>query len=280
MILKANAKINLTLDIKGKREDGYHILDSVFQSVSLSDTVKINKSDSLSVKFSNCDVGGESSIAFKAAKLFFEHTGITGGAEIEIESNIPLSSGMGGGSADSAAVLVGLDKIFNTNLSEITLNSLALKIGADVPFCISGGTARVQGIGEKLEKLPFAGEKQILIIKHGQKLSTADMYRRIDKSPLFTNKTEIAVNSLLNGNKDILFENISNAFGNVFDYSYEKDLLKSVNAEYIGLSGSGPSVFGIFDSEIARNKAYEKIKAMGIEIYRAEFKPSGIEIIE
>lgn len=280
MILKANAKINLTLDIKSKRADGYHLIDSVFQSVSLFDTVKINKSDSLSVKFLNCDIDGQNSIAFKAAKLFFEHTGITEGAEIEIESNIPLSSGMGGGSADSAAVLVGLNKLYGTNLNENELNSLALQIGADVPFCISGGTARVEGIGEKLKKLPFAGEKQVLIVKYGQKLSTANMYKKIDESPLFTNKTEIAVNSLLNGNKDILFENISNAFGNVFDYSYEKDLLESSGAEYTGLSGSGPSVFGIFSSEIVRNKAYEKIKAMGIEVYRAEFKQSGTEIIE
>ncbi len=279
MILKANAKINLTLDITGKRDDGYHLIDSVFQSVSVCDTVKLTKSDAISVKFSCCDVDGKSSIAFKAAAAFFDYTKINGGAKIEIESCIPVSSGMGGGSSDAASVLVGLNKLYGTNLTVCELTEIGSKIGADIPFCIVGGTARVEGIGEKVTPLKNIENTGVLIIKEGEKLSTADMYKKLDAKPINPPKTEIAVNAINAGNTKEVFENISNSFGSVYDFKYEKELLEGTGALAVGLSGSGPSVFGIFNAENELNTAYEKLKSMNINVYKASFKNTGIEVI-
>lgn len=190
MKLISNAKINLTLDITGKAENGYHLIDSVFQAVSLYDEIEIEKSDSLTVSFSDKTVPAEKSIARKIAGAFFEYTGISGGAEIHIKNNIPSCSGMGGGSGDAAAVLIGLCHLFGANLTLQDLIKISAPIGADIPFCLVGGTARVNGIGEKIEPLPFAGKHPVLIIKEGEKPSTAKMYEALDGAPKKPPETE------------------------------------------------------------------------------------------
>ena len=134
--IKAAAKINLSLSVTGIRGDGYHNIDTVMQSVSLYDTLTVSRADKITVECG--EMSGERNIAFKAAKLFFEHTGICGGAFIKIEKNIPDGAGLGGGSADAAAVLAGLDRIYNTGLSYETLSGLAARLGADVPFMLRG----------------------------------------------------------------------------------------------------------------------------------------------
>ena len=130
--IKANAKINLSLSVLGKRFDSYHELDTVMQSISLNDTVYIEKSDKITVECG--ELGGEDNIAFKAAAAFFKASGINAGAKIKIEKRIPSAAGMGGGSADAEAVLVGLDKLYEAELSYERLLSVAVKLGADVPF--------------------------------------------------------------------------------------------------------------------------------------------------
>ena len=138
--IKANAKINLSLSVLGKRKDGYHELDTVMQSISLYDTVYIEKGDKITGECG--EFGGEDNIAFKAAAAFFKVCSINGGANIKIEKRRPSAAGMGGGSADAAAVLVGLNKLYKTKLSYEKLLSIAVKLGADVPFLICGGSAR------------------------------------------------------------------------------------------------------------------------------------------
>ena len=154
MKVKACAKINLTLDIVGKRCDGYHLIDSVFQSVSIFDELCVEKGDGITVKCSVGSIDNKDNIVCKAAEKFFENTKINGGAAIEIKKNIPLAAGLGGGSADAAAVIVALDRLYETKLSNEQICSIGLSVGADVPFCTVGGTARVGGIGEIVEKLP------------------------------------------------------------------------------------------------------------------------------
>ena len=183
MKIKANAKINLTLDVLGKRDDGYHLIDSVFQSVSLGDIVTVNKCDVIRVDCTDSTICDESNIAYKAAKMLKDEFNLPGGISIQLKKVIPVAAGMAGGSSDAAAVLVALNKLYETNLSEDELCEIGLSVGADVPFCIIGGTARVGGIGEKMEKLPDMPQCAIIIIKHGQKLSTADMYRQVDAYP-------------------------------------------------------------------------------------------------
>lgn len=263
MKLKANAKINLTLDVLGKREDGYHLIDSVFQSVSLGDIVEVDVSGSIVVGCSDSSIGDESNIAYKAAKKFFEYAEITGGATITIEKHIPLASGMGGGSADAAAVIVALNKLYETNLSEEQLCEIGLSVGADVPFCIVGGTARVGGIGEQMTRLPDMPDCAILLIKHGQKLSTADMYKKLDAYPQDKYYTQAVVDGINGGEILVVGENVYNAFGAVCDNKALIDDIKATNPIAVSLSGSGPTVFAIYKDIADAKSCKAKLQKKG-----------------
>ncbi len=262
MKLKACAKINLTLDVLGKREDGYHLIDSVFQSVSLGDNVSVEKADIITVSCTESTICDRSNIAYKAAEKFFEFTGVTGGAKIVIEKHIPLVSGMGGGSADAAAVIVALDKLYETNLSQKQLCDIGLSVGADVPFCIVGGTARVGGIGEQMEKLPDMPDCAILLIKHGAKLSTADMYRQVDAYPQEKYYTQSMVDGIVSGDLSVICQNVFNSFDSVCDNEVLTKDIKETNPFAVSLSGSGPTVFAIYrnldDATVAKEKLKEK----------------------
>ena len=264
MKIKAHAKINLTLDIVGRREDGYHLIDSVMQSVSLADTLYIEKAESITVICDDTKLSGESNIAYKAAVKFFEYVGISGGASIRIEKNIPLASGMGGGSADAAAVIKALDRIYETNLNNSKLCEIALMVGADVPFCITGGTARVTGIGEEIEALPMLPNCSLLLIKQGSKLSTADMYKKIDSMPQCKKNTQQAVEGIASGNILNVIPYISNAFAYVSEC--EKvlaDIKKSSMPLAASLSGSGPTVFAVYQDDKDALCAKAQLEKMG-----------------
>lgn len=178
--IKAYAKLNLFLKITGTRPDGYHNLDSIMQSISLHDIVEILPAEALEVTFSQMDVPSDNT-AVSAAKLFFEKTGIESGAKIHITKNIPMKSGMGGSSADAAAVLKGLNKMFDNPLSETELYELGLKIGADVPFCLMGGCCRARGIGEVLEPLENNLNAYYLLLKPKRGIDTKEAYRKYER---------------------------------------------------------------------------------------------------
>ena len=263
MKLKACAKINLTLDVIGKRDDGYHLIDSVFQSVSLCDEITVEKSDTVSVICDDITICDKCNIAYKAAEKFFEYTTVDGGAEINIKKYIPLASGMGGGSADAAAVVVALDKIYNTNLTEAQLCEIGLSVGADVPFCILGGTARVGGIGEKMQKLSDMPDCAILLIKHGKKLSTADMYKKVDASPQSIFYTQTVANAIKNNDLNTVCENVYNAFSAVCDNTELINNIKITNPLAVSLSGSGPTVFAIYNNIADATKAKNTLEKIG-----------------
>lgn len=276
MKAKTNAKINLTLDIVGRREDGYHIIDSVFQSVSVSDDISVEKNDIITVFCSDNNLCDQSNIAYMAAQKFFEYNGINGGAYIKIEKHIPQAAGIGGGSADAAAVIVLLDKIYKTNLSQQQLCEIGLLVGADVPFCIVGGTARVGGIGEKLNRLSDMPECALLLIKHGQKLSTADMYRRIDAYPQEKFYTQDMTKAIENSNLSGICENVFNAFEAV---CANDALIADINKTHpmaVSLSGSGPTVFAIYNDIDAANTAKKTLGDMGYDPIVARPAKSGI----
>lgn len=258
--LLCNAKINLTLDITSKREDGYHNIDSIMQSVSITDKVTLKKNDKISVDCSLSAFSGDKNIAFKAAKAFFGFTGINGGAGIYIEKHIPDAAGMGGGSADAAGVLIALDKIYETNLSNEQLCLIAKTVGADVPFCLFGGTKRVKGIGDIILDCPDFSGGVFLIIKKGNKLSTADMYKKLDEFAAQSSNTENFVECLNGGDAKQIANSLSNDFEKVCDVKAEKDLLLQNGAIGVCLSGSGPSVFGIFEDIQTAVVAKEKIE--------------------
>lgn len=269
MYLRAYAKINLTLDIKDKRADGYHIIDSVFQTVSLCDKVWVKKSDKLTVFCDNENINGEDNIVYKAAREFLSFCKISGGAYIKIKKAIPLLSGMGGGSSDAAAVLKALNKIYETNLSADKLAEIGAKIGADVPFFIFGKTARVGGIGEIVVPIKHLKGYNVLLIKNGDKKSTAEMYRLSDeikeKNPL-TDKCIIDIY-----NKDISFKYVGNDFSLVFDMSDTVNEIKKTNPLCFSLTGSGPTLFAVYETKAQAKKSLKILKQKGYNPILSKF---------
>lgn len=276
MRLRANAKINLTLDITGKRSDGYHLLDSVMQSVSLCDKITVEKAQDISVRCSDGGICGDANIAFTAAREFFSAVGISGGADIYIEKHIPQAAGLGGGSADAAAVLTALDRLYGTRLDRGKLCKIALKIGADVPFCLFGGTKRVTGVGENLEDIRTSYGCAFVLLKYRTKLSTGDMYRKTDSAPLLPPCTGKMLRSLEDGDIFKISESLGNAFLSVCDISAESAVLERAGALGTGLSGSGPTVFGIFENADFAKAAEKRLKKAGFEAYFALPEANGL----
>ena len=278
MKLKANAKLNLSLDICSKREDGYHILDSVMQSVSLCDNVNVEKAEKITVCYSDIGLCGSNDICYLAAKNFFEYAGIENGADIYIEKNIPCVAGMGGSSCDAAAVLMALNRLYETNYAEGTLIEIGLKVGADVPFCIVGGTCRVGGIGEILTPIKPLTSCAFLVVVMGKKPSTKEMYELIDSKPYRCGNTQKLIDMIEEGNLKGMCSSLSNAFEVVHSIRLERELLGRFSPLGIGLSGSGPAVFAVFENKAQADKARSVLETEGIAAYVVEPQEKGIII--
>lgn len=246
--LTAYAKLNLYLDITGRREDGYHLLETVMQSVSLADYVKIalKESGGISVGCSDPRIpANEGNICHKAARLFFEEIG-GGSADIYIEKRIPSGAGMGGGSTDAAAVLKGLNELCGGVLSGQRLHELAARVGADVPFCLYGGTKICRGIGDIISEAPPIGECAFLVVMPDFACSTAEAYRKYDSSPL---PPKGALDEFISSGGEY-WRHLYNAFEELYGdpkISEITDRLRSAGALGAALTGSGAAVFGIFE---------------------------------
>lgn len=266
--IKANAKINLALSVLGKRNDGYHELDTVMQSISLYDTVYIDKSDKITVECG--EFGGEDNIAFKTAKAFFKASGINAGANIKIEKRIPSAAGMGGGSADAAAVLVGLNRLYEAELSYEKLLNIAVGLGADVPFLIRGGTARAKGIGEILEPLKPIGGCYFLIAKGENKPSTGQMFSLLDTAEYNKPNIEDTVSALNSGNLSAVFSSMDNSFAVLWQESPIKSKLLKTKADAVSLSGSGPAWFAVYRDKERATAAEKAMKELNISAFLCE----------
>lgn len=277
MKIQANAKINLTLDICSKRPDGYHIINSVMQSVSLSDSVEIEKSDNISVCYSDIGAVDKKDICFTAAVKFFEHSKIIGGAQIVVDKKIPCVAGVGGSSSDAAAVIHGLNRLYNTNYSDNELCEIALKVGADVPFCVVGGSCVVSGIGETVKPIAPIPDCAFLIVVLGKKQSTKQMYDDLDSRPLECPKTEKMLEIWQQGDLKEISSNLSNAFEALYDITYEKKLLSSFSPLGISLSGSGPAVYAIFENADKAVKAQSQLLKEKIVSYVALPQKNGVK---
>ena len=170
----AHAKINFTLSVGNKRSDGYHDIDSIMHSISLADTITLKKSNVLTLSIIHGSAPkGKENLMFQAAELFFEKTGLSGGVHMTLDKRIPSEAGMGGGSSDAAAVLRGLNRLYDTNVSRETLAAWSAPLGADIPFCVMEGAARCQGIGEKITSLtPWEG-LPLVIVRPNVSVSTS-----------------------------------------------------------------------------------------------------------
>lgn len=263
-VLKSYAKINLTLDVLSKRADGYHDISSVMQTVGLFDLITVCRAKSgISIGCGSRYVPNDSrNIAWKAAERFFEYTGVRGGADIEIQKNIPVSAGLAGGSGNGAAVLCALDALYGTALSDEQLYEIGAQLGADVPYCINGGTQLARGIGEELTPLADAPKMDILLVKPLLNISTAAVYNEIDSAePSVRPDTDGMINAIENGGAREIADRLCNVMESVTEEQHPqiagiKKKMMSEGALGAVMSGSGPTVFGIFpDAQSAKRAA-------------------------
>ena len=271
--LKALGKINLGLDVLGRRENGYHDVRMVMQTLYLYDNVTLIKKEEPGIEiesnlyFLPKDSGN---IAWKAANLLMEEFNIPGGIKIILNKYIPVAAGMAGGSSNAAAVLYGMNKMYKLGLSQQELMDRGVKLGADVPYCIMRGTVLAEGIGEILSPLPPMPTCQILIAKPLVSVSTKAIYEAIDSKEI---EDHPDIDGIIEGLKKQDLNKIASSMGNVLEkvtidmhpeIAQIKNCILENGALGAMMSGSGPTVFGIFRSRRAAQEAYEKVKAQGI----------------
>lgn len=263
----APAKINLTLDIVGTREDGYHLLESIFQSVDICDVVVARKrlGRRITLNAPDCHCPVEKNTAYKAAVAFFNYTGIKKGVHLTVRKHIPQQAGMGGGSADAAGVLVALNKLFKTKLTTQQLCAIGLTIGADVPFCILGGTAYVTGIGEELQPLPPLPDCTIVVAQPAEGISTKEAYAAVDNATILARPDNAAaIAALENGDLKGVCGQAVNVFEAATQLEGVLDIRRRMEQFHplcSQMTGSGSCVFAIFEDEEAADACLEDLQA-------------------
>lgn len=268
---KAYGKLNLSLDIVGKREDGYHLVRMIMQTVDLYDVITIERQPQpgISLTTNRPDLPtNKDNLIFQAANLLLNEYTISEGVRIHLEKHIPIAAGMAGGSADCAATLTGINELFSLGLSKEELQKRAVTLGADVPYCILGGTALSEGIGEVLTPITNVPPCKILLVKPNIDVSTKWVYTTLRWNELTSHPDIDGMIDALNNHS---LEGVSNKMENVLETvtipSYPvikqiKDKMMELGAANAMMSGSGPTVFGLFPNEEKGKAAYEICKEM------------------
>jgi len=271
MLLKSYAKINLYLKIGKKLKSGYHNIQSVMQLVQLHDNISFEKlnEDIIMVQSNNPDLESKGNLAYKAASILKDNFKVKEGVKINIEKSIPMSAGLGGGSSNAANSLLTINKLWNLNLSPKKLIGFGSEIGSDVPFFIVGKTSLVEGIGDKVKALRKSISMNIVLVNPGIKVSTSWAYKQFDKNKIKVKGTDVkklisAINS-----KDIkkISENVHNDFEPIIEKKFKITKEIKTNFRKFGalnsmVSGSGPTVIGLYDSIYTAREAYYKLKDM------------------
>ena len=267
--LKALAKINLGLDVLGRRENGYHDVRMIMQSVYLYDEVKLEKTEGPGIGVvSNLSFlpTGEGNIAYKAAQLLKDEFQIDEGIKITLNKHIPVAAGLAGGSSNAAAVLFGVNRMFRLGLSKRDLMERGVRLGADVPYCIMRGTVLAEGIGEELSVLPPMPKCTVLIAKPPVSVSTKVVYEALDAKEI-TDHPDI--DGIIEGLKDNSLEKVASCMGNVLEQvtvpihpaiDQIKREMKEAGALNAMMSGSGPAVFGLFKTRTVAREAQRRIR--------------------
>ncbi len=273
--LKALAKINLGLDVLRRREDGYHEVKMIMQTISLHDDLEIRriKTPEIQVKTNLYYLPtNENNLVYKAAKLLMDEFGIKEGVAIQLKKRIPVAAGMAGGSTDGAAVLWGMNQMYGLGLSRQELMERGVKLGADVPYCVQRGTALAEGIGERLSVLPSMPKCTILIAKPGISVSTKFVYENLhanDLKPEQHPDVDSMIEAMKEKNLDLLCERMGNVLETVTIPAYPviqeiKEHMMACGAAGAMMSGSGPTVFGIFHSPVQAKAAMKDLKVNGL----------------
>ena len=273
MSLKALAKINLGLDVLGRRENGYHDVRMVMQTMYLYDNITLQKIEEPEIQlktnlhFLPLD---DKNIAYKAAKMLMEEFQIPGGIRITLDKHIPVAAGLAGGSSNAAAVLVGMNRMYDLGLSEQNLMDRGVKLGADVPYCIMRGTVLAEGIGEILTPLDPLPKCYILVAKPTVSVSTKTVYEKLDSHEI---EDHPDIDGILEGLKNADLKKVASSMGNVLervtvdDHPIIEDIkkvMKENGALNAMMSGSGPTVFGIYEDKKLAKQAQQKIKKEGL----------------
>ena len=287
MRLRAMAKINLGLDIIGKREDGYHEVRMIMQTIRMYDVLEIRKKTSPGISLSTnlpyipCD---ERNLVYKAAKILMDEFHVEEGLSMKLTKSVPVAAGMAGGSSDAAAAFVGVNRLFHLGLSEQELMKRAVQVGADVPYCVMRGTALAEGIGEKLTRLPDLPGCYILIGKPGINVSTRTAYENLDLNEI---RRRPDIDGMICDIKNKDLYSMTGKMENVFEPGIMakypvireiRDLMEKQGALKAMMSGSGPTVFGIFDDAGKMQNAARALKKSGLAktvFATRTYKPGG-----
>ena len=277
----ANAKLNLSLDVTGKRPDGYHTVEMVMQSIDVCDQINVAKTDDgITLSCSGEEVPeNEQNLAYRAAALFFERSEIDGGAAIKLKKKIPVAAGLGGGSADAAGVLLALNELYGNHFEDEELEELAAELGADVPFCLVGGTQLSEGIGSILSPLPTLQDCAFVVVKAGDKRSTADMYAKLDNlEELDHPYTQDLVDAICEGDNIDAGRYMSNVFDKLWEFEDIREIMEDNGAAAVLVTGSGPSVFGFFTDEDNAKDAEDALSDHYDNVFLCEPADHGCEI--
>ncbi len=273
--LKARAKINIGLDVLRRREDGYHEVRMIMQTVGLYDQLTITKTQTSKIHVrTNLSYlpGNENNLVYKAAKLVTDTFSLPGGVFIDLKKKIPVAAGMAGGSTDAASVLYGLNRIYGLGLKLEELMSLGVRLGADVPYCLMRGTALAEGIGEKLTPLPAMPECPVLIAKPGVSVSTKFVYENLHANSLRPEQhpdIDASIQAIQEGD----LHKIARTMGNVLELvtirehpviGQIKEAMRRSGALNAMMSGSGPTVFGLYEDEKTAREACKSLRREGL----------------
>ncbi len=288
MKVKAAAKINLMLDVLGTLPDGYHSLFMIMQSVSCYDTVTVERTSTGRIEICTDDLRvptDEKNIAFQAAAAFFKATGIAHtGVSIAIDKNIPMAAGLAGGSADAAGVLYCMNALFGTCLSDLDLRKIGERVGADVPFALTGGTALCMDKGGVIAPLPPLTGKFVVLCKPDMDVTTVGAYRKIDEAERLRHTDKNAMlYAVHNGDYRLLCEKADNVFEQVIEVPkrpYIKGLMRECGADLTLMSGSGPTVYGLFSDSESAQSCFARLKAHFHEVQLCETTARAIEPVE
>ncbi len=268
MEIKANAKLNWTLDILGRRADGYHLLDMLMQPISLFDTLNIEPADALSLEIVNDEALAQEkdNLILKAARALQTYAQCAKGARITLYKSIPTGAGLGGGSADAAAVLIALNRLWGLGLMDKELERIGLTLGADVPFCLRCRPMRVRGIGEMLSPLAVGRQFELVLVKPCAGLSTKEVFQKADAlTPLRPNTTG-AIDALALGDLKLLSSSALNALYPAAlslrpELALAADALRETGAGYVSMTGSGAVVYGVFTTAEKADEACRQLKS-------------------
>lgn len=286
--LKSRAKINLSIDVLGKRQDGYHLVEMIMQTIDLYDLIEVKErqDDKIIIKSNSEEIPLDSNnLVYKAVDLIKKTFNVDKGLDIYIQKNIPVAAGMAGGSSNAAAILVGLNKIWQLNLTNRQLEEIGLKLGADIPFCINGGAALAEGIGEKLTSIEGLNrDVSILVCKPNLFVSTKEVYECIDSKDIEKRPdTQFLIKCLKNNEIKQLAENMFNVLEEVTAVKHPviqqiKDTMINNKALGAMMSGSGPTVFGLYENKEDAIKCKSILEKQFKQTFVVACEEKGVEV--